>query len=198
MLLTCCINIILQNTKAKHNLQNTKAQNMVLEERPPPPPPHMIVKCFGCTTIHKKHYINASFIHTKEETYTSNRLNGLSLCLMKASIKYIHLNSTITTRGGRYGKNIISRFNHDSLSCWFYYFARCLSSSQTKFPIIKPFKVTNRTSKNKKEQQVFIIIIFCYIYIELFLVLKSLYIEGGNLLNHHQCPASTWMMRRQP
>ncbi len=25
-----------------------------------------------------------------------------------------------------------------------------------------------------------------------------LYIEGGNLLNHHQCAASTWMMRRQP
>ena len=24
------------------------------------------------------------------------------------------------------------------------------------------------------------------------------YMEGGNLLNHHQCAASTWMMRRQP
>ncbi len=24
----------------------------------------MIVKCFGCTTIHKKRYINASFIHS--------------------------------------------------------------------------------------------------------------------------------------
>ncbi len=39
-------------------------------------------------------------------------------------------------RGGQYGKNIISRFffeisrfNHDSLSCWFYYFASCLSST---------------------------------------------------------------------
>ncbi len=31
------------------------------------PPPHMIVKRFGCTTIHKKRYINASihsFIHS--------------------------------------------------------------------------------------------------------------------------------------
>ncbi len=28
-----------------------------------PPPPHMSVKCFGCTTIHKKRYINASFIN---------------------------------------------------------------------------------------------------------------------------------------
>ncbi len=26
--------------------------------------PHMIVKRFGCTTIHKKRYINASFIHS--------------------------------------------------------------------------------------------------------------------------------------
>ncbi len=43
-----------------------------------------------------------------------------------------------------------------------------------------------------------IIIIICYIYIALFWVLKALYIEGGNLLNHHQCAASTWMMRRQP
>ncbi len=31
-----------------------------------------------------------------------------------------------------------------------------------------------------------------------FWVLKALYIEEGNLLNHHQCAASTWMMRRQP
>ncbi len=43
-----------------------------------------------------------------------------------------------------------------------------------------------------------IIIIICYIYIALFWVLKALYIEGGDLLNHHQCAASTWMMRRQP
>ncbi len=27
-------------------------------------PPHMTVKRFGCTTIHKKRYINASFIHS--------------------------------------------------------------------------------------------------------------------------------------
>ncbi len=32
------------------------------------------------------------------------------------------------------------------------------------------------------------------LYIALFWVLKALY----NLLNHHQCAASTWMMRRQP
>jgi len=38
--------------------------------------------------------------------------------------------------------------------------------------------------------------IICYINIALFWVLKALYIEGGNLLNHHQCAASTWMMRR--
>ncbi len=37
-----------------------------------------------------------------------------------------------------------------------------------------------------------------YIYKALFWVLKALCIEGGNLLNHHQCAASTWMMRRQP
>ncbi len=30
-----------------------------------------------------------------------------------------------------------------------------------------------------------IIIIICYIYIALFWILKVLYIEGGNLLNHH-------------
>ncbi len=41
------------------------------------------------------------------------------------------------------------------------------------------------------------IIIIFYIYIALFWVLKVLYKEGG-LLNHHQCAASTWMMRRQP
>ncbi len=35
-------------------------------------------------------------------------------------------------------------------------------------------------------------------YIALFWVLKALYIEGWNLFNHHQCAASTWMMRRQP
>ncbi len=72
--------------------------------------------------------------------------------------------------------------------------------SQTNFPIIKPFKVTKKGGK--KEWQIFIIIIIiiiCYIYIVLFWVLKALYIEGGNLLNHHQCAASTWMMmRRQP
>ncbi len=44
----------------------------------------------------------------------------------------------------------------------------------------------------------YIIIIICYIYIALFWVLKALYIVRGNLLNHHQCAASTWMMRRQP
>ncbi len=38
----------------------------------------------------------------------------------------------------------------------------------------------------------------CYVYIVLFWALKALYIEVGNLLNHHQCAASTWMMRRQP
>ncbi len=41
-------------------------------------------------------------------------------------------------------------------------------------------------------------IIICWIYIALLWVLKALYIEWGNLLNHHQCAASTWMMRRQP
>ncbi len=35
--------------------------SVVVEERPPP---HMIVKRFGCTAIHKKRYINASFIHS--------------------------------------------------------------------------------------------------------------------------------------
>ncbi len=43
-----------------------------------------------------------------------------------------------------------------------------------------------------------IIIIIYYIYIALFWVLKVLYIERANLLNHHQCAASTRMMRRQP
>jgi len=46
---------------------------------------------------------------------------------------------------------------------------------------------------------ILIIIIISYINIVLFWVLKVLYIEGGgDLLNHHQCVASTWMMRRQP
>ncbi len=40
------------------------------------------------------------------------------------------------------------------------------------------------------------IIIICYIYIVLFWVLKALHIEGGDLLNHHQCAASTWMWRQ--
>ncbi len=40
------------------------------------------------------------------------------------------------------------------------------------------------------------IIIICYIYIALFWVLKALHIEGGDLLNHHQCAASTWMWRQ--
>ncbi len=39
-----------------------------------------------------------------------------------------------------------------------------------------------------------IIIIIPYIYIALFWVLKALYMEGGNFLNHNQCAASTWMM----
>ncbi len=36
------------------------------------------------------------------------------------------------------------------------------------------------------------------LYPALFWVLQALYIEGGNLLIHHQCAASTWMMQRQP
>ncbi len=44
----------------------------------------------------------------------------------------------------------------------------------------------------------YITIIMCYIYTALFWVLKALYIEGGHLLNQHQCAASTWMMRWQP
>ncbi len=68
--------------------------------------------------------------------------------------------------------------------------------SQTKFPIIKTFKVTKKGEK--KDQQIFIIIIIYYIYIVLFWVFKALYIEGGNLLNHLQCAASIWMMRQQP
>ncbi len=43
-----------------------------------------------------------------------------------------------------------------------------------------------------------LIVIIRYIYIALFCVLKVLYIEEGNLLNHHQCAASTWMMWWQP
>ncbi len=42
------------------------------------------------------------------------------------------------------------------------------------------------------------IIVIPYIYIALFWVLKALNIEGGDLLVHHQCVASTWMMQRQP
>ncbi len=37
-----------------------------------------------------------------------------------------------------------------------------------------------------------------YIYIALFWALKALYTEGGNLLNHHQSVAFTWMMQCQP
>ncbi len=39
-------------------------------------------------------------------------------------------------------------------------------------------------------------------YIALYYVLlytqSVLQLCGGSLLNHHQCAASTWMMRRQP
>ncbi len=35
-------------------------------------------------------------------------------------------------------------------------------------------------------------------YIMPFWVLKALYMNGGNLLIHHQCAASNWMMQRQP
>ncbi len=51
----------------------------------------------------------------------------------------------------------LSQFYHNSLSCWFFYFASCLSItanlSQTNFPIIKTkhFKVT----KYKKVWQIF-------------------------------------------
>ncbi len=51
----------------------------------------------------------------------------------------------------------VSRFYHDSLSCWFLYFAGCLSItanlSQSNFPIMKTkhFKVT----KYKKVWQIF-------------------------------------------
>ncbi len=52
--------------------------------------------------------------------------------------------------------------------------------SQTNFPIIKPFNVTKKGGGGGgEERQIFIIIIICYIYIALFWVLKSLYIEGG-------------------
>ncbi len=64
--------------------------------------------------------------------------------------------------------------------------------------------ITFNISKNLIEiitpnsPRIIIIIIIPYIYIAFFLVLKSLYIVGGNLLVHHQCAAFTWMMRRQP
>ncbi len=52
--------------------------------------------------------------------------------------------------------------------------------SQTNFPIIKPFKVTK---KGKKDRQIFIIIIICYIYIVLLVdpypYSKRFYIEVG-------------------
>ncbi len=64
--------------------------------------------------------------------------------------------------------------------------------SQTKFPINKALPNKGNKKRGKKEWQIFIIIIICYIYIELFWVLKALYIEGGDLLIHHQCAASTW------
>ncbi len=35
-----------------------------------------------------------------------------------------------------------------------------------------------------------------YIYIALFWRLNTLYIEGGDLLYHHQCAAPSWMRRR--
>ncbi len=78
--------------------------------------------------------------------------------------------STLQSRGGRYGKNIISRFileisRFTILSRFFVMLVLlfCKLSeeySQTNFPIIKPFKVT----KKKKERQIFIIIIICYMY----------------------------------
>ncbi len=50
------------------SLQSGCCTLVVVEERPP----HMIVKRFGCTTIHKKRYINASFIHSSFIIDTGN------------------------------------------------------------------------------------------------------------------------------
>ncbi len=89
-------------------------------------------------------------------------------------------------RGGRYGKNIIPCFFFQEISRFtilsrFFVMLVLLfcklseQYSQTKFPIIKTFKLTKK--EKNKEWQIFIII--CYIYITLFWILKALYIEGG-------------------
>ncbi len=58
-------------------------------------------------------------------------------------------------------------------------------------------KICTTDRENRSLIIITIIIVFFYIYIAHFWVLKALYIVRGNLLNH-QCAASTWMMRRQP
>ncbi len=50
---------------------------VMVEERPP----HMIVKRFGCTTIHKKRYKNASFNHSFIHTLVRSRSRGRSMRL---------------------------------------------------------------------------------------------------------------------
>ncbi len=66
---------------------------------------------------------------------------------MKVCILCSWPSACLVVRSGQYGKNIISRFHHGSLSCWSEQY------SQTNFPIIKtnPFKVT----KYKKEWWIF-------------------------------------------
>ncbi len=72
-----------------------------------PPPPHTtttIVKSFGCTTIHNKRYINASFIHycnpsSALESHVKSLLNTYLICIRK-DIFVLHfiLCSTVKTK----------------------------------------------------------------------------------------------------
>jgi len=68
--------------------------------------------------------------------------------------------------------------------------------------IIYPFYTSKlKTLKGKiHELTVVLIIIIRYIYIAFLGSQTALHTvwKGGNLLNHHQCAASTWMMRWQP
>ncbi len=61
---------------------------MVVEERPPPP--HMIVKRFGCTTIHNKALYKCiihSFIHSSGQLYNlTHKLSVLSPPLLALSL----------------------------------------------------------------------------------------------------------------
>ncbi len=117
-----------------------------------------------CGEIMKLHWLTACLEHAGEistekvNCHSDSRIRTncyLYTCVYRITILLVYV-LLCGPRGGRYGKNIISwfffleisRFYHDSLSCWFLLFCKLSEQcSQTNFPIIKPFKVTKKGEK---------------------------------------------------